>query len=487
MASASEAAGARALKNTLYRVSSEGLGRVASLVLFAVAGRELGESGLGAFVFATAFLALITAPMDFGLDRLMLRRIAEQKRAGDELFWNVFGFKLAMAVPLFGVGLLLLVPLGYSHDAQATAWVLVPGVLADSLGRTQLYYFQAHERVGPPALADFVKRVVGASLGIAALTTGLGVVALGLTYSVGSLVGLVLGFPMMVRTVGLPPIHLTPRGWKRLMRDSLPFGTQDIFLMLLYRLDAIMLSLLASQAAVGRYGAAYRLFESSMLITYALVGAFSAMYTYLGPGSDPPLRAVFQRSIKLSLILLAPVAVAFVALGPQICSLVYGPSFDNAGVTLAILGPGVVMLSVVTLATSLLVARENPMRVARMTAAMVGINIVLNILLIPPFEDAGAAAAMLATEAVFVVIIMRVAASAAGGFGWLSSAAGALAGAAVMLAVLLLLDEHLWLGLSAGTTAYFLGFVLVERVVSPEDLRYAGRLLARLRRSGPTP
>ena len=55
---------------------------------------------------------------------------------------------------------------------------------------------------------------------------------------------------------------------------SLPFGLQDLFSVMLFRLDTVILSLMATQAAVGRYGAAYRLFEATLFITYALMGAF---------------------------------------------------------------------------------------------------------------------------------------------------------------------------------------------------------------------
>jgi O-antigen/teichoic acid export membrane protein len=301
---------------------------------------------------------------------------------------------------------------------------------------------------------------------------GLGVVSVSAAYSIGSTVGVVIGFVVMARTIGVPALSLQPRRWPAIARSSLPFATQEVFVTILWRIDAVILSLVASQAAVGRYGAAYRLFESSMLITYALMGAFSAMYAYLGPGTDPPLQAVFQRSIKLSLVLLAPLSVIFVTLGGPICRLVYGPALTQAGVPLSILGPGVVMISVVTLATSLMISRENPMRIVRLTASMAGVNIVLNVILIPLYGDAGAAAAMLVTEVIEVVLIMRMASREVGGFHWVSTAAGALAGTAGMLVVTLLFHADLWVALGVGLAVYALLTAIVERLVSPGDVSF---------------
>src|SRR5262249_40359089 len=53
------AAGERAILNTAYRSGGEIVGRLASLLLFAYAGRQLGQHGLGAFVFAIAFTGLV--------------------------------------------------------------------------------------------------------------------------------------------------------------------------------------------------------------------------------------------------------------------------------------------------------------------------------------------------------------------------------------------------------------------------------------------
>lgn len=473
------AAGKQALRNTVYRSAGEGFGRLASLLLFADAGRTLGERGLGAFVFAGAFLGFLTVPVDLGLDRYLLRLAARDRPAGARHFSNIIALKLAIAVPLWGLGLLALHLLGYNLQVQHTVWALVPGVFSDSVARTQLAVFQAHERGGPPALADGLQRTVSAALGIVALALGLGVVSVAAAYSVGSIFGVVLGFAQMARTVGSPSLGVRLRAWRGLAASSLPFGVQDVFTVILARVDTLMLSLIASQAAVGRYGAAYRLFESSLMITYALVGAFSAMYTYLDSNSDPPLRAVFQRSIKWSLLSLTPLAVAFAVLGRPICQLVYGPGFASAGVPLAILGPGVVLISIVTLSTSLMVSREDPRRMVSLTALMAATNVVLNLLLIPRYGDGGAAAAMVATLALYVVVIMRMASRAAGGFQWLPTATGAGAAGAGMAVVALLLHASLWAALGAGLATYCVLLVSVEWLVSPLEVQVAAGVLRR--------
>jgi O-antigen/teichoic acid export membrane protein len=471
--------GERAVANTLYRSAGEIVGRLASLALFAEVARHLGEDGLGAFVFAVAYLGFVMVAVDLGLDRYMLRVIAREHGAADRVFFNVIGLKLVLAAPLFALSLLGLHLVGYDAHAQATALALAPGVFADSVARTQASFFAARERGGPPSLADAIQRVCSAALGIAALAAGYGVVAVGAAYSAGSLIGVAVGFVLMHRTLGIPARAISRRKWRALAAGSIPFAAQDTFAVLLARMDTLLLALLATQAAVGRYGAAYRLFESTFFITYALTGAFSAMYTYLGADSDPPLRFVFQRSIKLSLVLLTPLAVGFAVLADPICRLIYGATFVSAAEPLRILAPCVVLMGVVILTTSLMVSRENPRRMVPVAAAMAAVNVAANLVLIPLYGDAGAAAAMLATTALYTAWILRMAARAIGGIAWHSTLAGVLAAAAGMAAAGLLLNGDLLAALVLGTTVYLVVLLVVERLVNPLDLAFVMGIVRR--------
>ena len=72
-------------------------------------------------------------------------------------------------------------------------------------------------------------------------------------------------------------------------------------------------------------------------------------------------------------------------------TLAYGADFADAAEPLRILAPVVVMLGLVTLCSSLIISRRSPRTMVPITAAMVAVNVVLNLVLIPSLEDDGAA------------------------------------------------------------------------------------------------
>jgi O-antigen/teichoic acid export membrane protein len=258
-----------------------------------------------------------------------------------------------------------------------------------------------------------------------------------------------------------------------------------VLTVLLFRIDAVLLSFLASTAAVGRYGSSYRVFESTFFLTYALTAAFSPMYTYLERDSTPTIQGVYRRSMKLALMLLVPFAVAFGTLAAWVSRTLFGDDLAAAAPSLRILAPAVVLIGLVTLTTSLIVSRRDPATMVRLSAAMTLLNVVLNVALIPGLDERGAAIAMLATEAVFLVLAVRMALRAIDApVDWLAISAAPLLAGAAMAATTLALRSVPGAALAAGAAVYAVAFLAIERAVSPDDLSFVTGVVRR-RLSGP--
>lgn len=477
--SPAERAGARAARNTAARGGAEIVGKLAALVLFAALAREVGEAGLGAFVFAFAFLQIAIVPVDLGYDRYLVKRVATERAAAPGLLWNVIALKLAWALPVGAAAFAVLLAMDAGSQSREVVYALAGGILLDSIARTVFSVFSAVERSELLAVSLVVQRVLAAALGLAALAAGHGVVTVAAAYTAGAGAGLALSLVLLRRVLG-PLRPQVDRGrWRELTRTSRPFAVQDVFSVMLFKVDAVILSILATTAAVGRYGAAYRLFESTMFVSISMSGAFSPMYTYLGTQTQPSIRAVFQRSVKLAAAILVPVTVAFAALAGPLVRAVFGPDFEDAADLLRILAPSVVLLGVITLAASLFVSRHDPRAMVRVTAAMALLNVALNLALIPWLEETGAAIAMTVTEVLYCVVAVRMAVRAAGGVDWVPMLASPLAAGALSAIPMLLLDDHLAVALAAGAAMYAVAFIALERAIAPGDLSFARSLLRR--------
>jgi O-antigen/teichoic acid export membrane protein len=475
----SEATGQRAIANTLLRAGGDIIGKLASLVLFAVMARELTPTELGVYVFAFALLQIAMVPVEFGFDRYLLRRVAKERSSVHDLFFDIISLKLALTVPIVAVVAAILLIADYDSQTREVVSLLAIGFVFDAVANTIYSVFLAYERNGLIASVVIFERLAAAAAGLTVLALGYGVVAVAATYSVAAGIGMASAAVLLARKIGLPRRSVSTRGWLRLTGVSLPFGLQDVFSVILFKLDAVILSLMATSAAVGIYGGAYRLLESSLFITYALTGAFAPMFTYLGSGTEPTVGSALERSLKLALAGLVPIAVVFGVLAEPVCRLLFGAGLEDAADPLRFLAPVVVLIGIVTLSSSLIVSRRNPMVMVWSTAGIVVINVILNLVLIPAWDETGAAVAMLASELAFLAVVGPLAARTVGGVRWLPTVAGPLIAGAVMIPLLFLLDGVPLVAVAVGSVAYLLVLLLVERLVAPRDVELAARMARR--------
>jgi O-antigen/teichoic acid export membrane protein len=478
-ATASRRAGERAARNTVVQAVGEILGSLASAALFAAMTRTLGQSEVGVYVAATAYVAITMVPVDLGLDRYVLREVARRPEAVRRLFWNSLALKLVLALPVFGIAYGVIHALPFTPQTRTTAYLLSAGLLFHSMTLMVRSVFLAFERSRPVAVVIFVQRLLAATLGFGVLLAGGGVQEIVVTYGVSTLTAFVLATVLLFRTIGTIPLAVGREVQADLFMRGLPFVSQDALTVLLFRLDAVLLAALGTEAAVGRYGAAYLLIDSMWFVTVSLLGAFAAMYAYLGPDTQPTVRTVYQSSLKSSLVLLVPVAVTFGVLATPLCRLFFGEAFAAAGEPLRLLAPVLVLLSLAGLSSSLVISRRSPLVMVLITAIAVALNVALNVALIPRWADVGAAAAMLATAAVFAALGAGVGSATVGRPSLRVAAVGPMLAGTAMAAVMVPLSQWLAVALIAGGTVYVVTLGVVERALNRSDFDFARDLAAR--------
>jgi O-antigen/teichoic acid export membrane protein len=408
-----------------------------------------------------------------------VREVArDRSRAGSQTA-GVLACKLAMAVPALALAAGIVALAGYPPQTRTVVYVLLLGLLLESLGRTAQHVFTAFERADRASAGIVIQRALTAAVGIGALASGLGVVAVAWAYALGALAGVLVSFALLPRLVPLSSFQLRRAEARELLRTA-SFAVQDFATLLLFRLDALILSIMAATAVVGRYGAAYRIFESTWFITVAISSAFLAMFTYLDASTEPTLRTAFQRSLKLSVATLGPCATGAALAAPAIVGAIFDDALLSAAPSLEILAPAIVLLGVATMSTSLLMSQRRPRPVLAASAGAVLINVVLNVALIPHLDARGSAVAMLVTEAFLAVVATVIVARFLGGLAWWSVAAGPLAACAAMGVVVLALGRTLG-ALVAGVAAYGLALAAIEWMRDPGGVRrVAGSLRRRL-------
>jgi O-antigen/teichoic acid export membrane protein len=455
------------LANTAWRALADVGSKIASVALYVVMARRLGDSGFGVITFALGYVTIFTALARFGQDAVLVREVARDRSALRGYFANTLALKLALAVPVAALALGGLALSGADSTTLAVAAILTAAVLAESMTNTPISVFQAFERLKLVPVVLISQRFFTAAIGITVLLAGGDVVAVALVYLAGALLGLALGLALQFRKVVRPELDVDRSRWGGLLRAAIPLGLAGVLAVIMFRVDAVILAAFEPTAVVGDYGAAYRLFEATLFLGWAVGAAAYPVFSRLENAGE--LRTTLERSLALSLALAAPFAAGAAVAGGSAMEVVFGEDYSEGATALRLLAPAILLFPVGYVTGLHLAARHRQRWLAWTFAVLAPANIALNIALIPRFSLDAAAFVTSLSEIALTAVLLILCARLLGGLAWarfgLAPLVAGLAAAAAMWPV----RDELALAAVAGGAAYLVTLLAVERIAFPED------------------
>jgi O-antigen/teichoic acid export membrane protein len=465
-------AGRRILVNTAFRAAGDLVSKLASIALYVVMARRLGDAPFGVFTFAFSLVTLVTALGDLGQTDVLVREVARDRDRVHGYFGDTVALKLLLSVPALAIAIGGVFAVGAPTETRLVVTLIGTAVVAELLMDTSFGVFQAFERQSLTAVVLIAQRTLTSAAGIVALLLGADVVTVSAVYLAGAILALVLSLSLVERRVVRVGFHPTPARWGRLMRAAVPIGLTTVFWTVLSRVDTSMLAAYRSDAVVGNYGAAYRLLESTLFLSWSVGSAVFPVLSRLGRATSPPAGLVYERSVKLLLSLTVPLAVGAAVLADGVIEMLYGPGFSSAADALRLLAPAIALYPVSYVAGILLISQDRQVATTITYGVIAAENVLLNLALIPRFSLYGAAAGTSISELLIVAALVWAAAGPAGPVRWGRATAGPLvAGAAAAVTMFALRGVGVVPAALAGSTIYALALLGFERLSYPGDLR----------------
>ncbi len=272
-------------QNTLWMVIGNGVRIAFQAGYFILIARSLGAGGYGAFIGASALVAILTPFSGLGSGNLLVKNVA---RSVDS-FGRSWGNALFLIL-LTGTCLLILI-LSVSRFVLPDS---IPLGLVITIGVAELFFarfldicgqaYQGIQRLDRTALLQTVPvvsrciAVVGFSLVVRTPTPQ----SWGCWYLASTVVAAVVGLAFVHRELGSPRFDLA--GIKSEMGEgfyfSISLSAQGIY----NDIDKTMLARLSSLSATGIYGAAYRIIDVSFTPVRSLL--FAAYARFFQHGQD---------------------------------------------------------------------------------------------------------------------------------------------------------------------------------------------------------
>jgi O-antigen/teichoic acid export membrane protein len=386
-----------AVANAIAKAASVPIEKACRLLLVLVAAPALGEAAFGSYQFAFATTTMLAVCTDLGMSVWTTRALARDRAAAPSIVSTALWLRLIACGPyLLVVAVAALVSGGGAGRTLAllgVAALITAGL--DYLGAV----FRGFERLADEARLNVARALF-------ALITGL--VALWLRRSPASLAG---GLLVGVTAAGVYGVTLLRhqyglgfRAPERLafsarsaFAEAFPLWLATLLSLLYFKGDIIILKVFSTDAEIGAYSAAYKVFEGLMVVPAVVL---AATFTPLARAkADPDRQRRWEAGLVGVLLALGLLVGGVVYLeAPRIIAIVGRGGFGRAIPSLRVLAAAIPILFLNFGLTHFLIARDLERRNLVFAAIMLVVNVTANLILIPRVGSPGAAWATLITE-----------------------------------------------------------------------------------------
>lgn len=394
------------LKNTAWLTISRILNSLIGYILIVAIARNLGDIGLGQYSFIFAFAGLTFIGSDFGLNYLLVKEVSRNTKKSQYYFEIVFSIKIILA--LFSLLLTFIISLFLNKDPLLIKSLWIVSLIQFSNVFSGLFtnFFSSFNMMHLDAISSFIERLVALILGLYVLYNNASLILLVFAFLISNFVRL---FYLAIKMKSKIKFKFTfdYMVWIKFLKEGIPYFLAGVFIFIYFRIDTIMISFMKGDEVTGWYNSAYRLIDILNIIPSILIVSITPIMSKLFKTDKKLLGILFMRLFRYLLMLAIPIAIGTIILAERFINFIYGASFIGGTISLQILIWAEVFIFVNYLMGILLNSIDKQKYFTIITGTCAMFNILLNLILIPPFSYIGAGVATVITEALNFILLKR--------------------------------------------------------------------------------
>jgi O-antigen/teichoic acid export membrane protein len=371
---------------------------VIGLVSIALITRALGPDGYGAYRTILTFTSFVSIGSDLGLQLVVLRELGRPGRDHGRLMGAALLLRLLISSLVLGTGALLSLLMPYEHEIVRGIMVAAPYYVTFQAAMVLQTVFQRHLRQGLQAISETVGGLVMLGLVWLALQADAGVVPMVAAMLGGGIVQLIVAWPLARR---LQPFRLAVdlEIWREMVKIGLPIAGSRVILSTILRGDILLLSLLATDMAVGLYGVPSKMFEILVTLAVLFNGMLMPMLvTSLAQKDLSSAEVTAGHALTAMLVFGGGVIAVFAAFPAEVLTVVAGAEFAPAAPALTLVGLAIASNAVAQVYRHILTAMDLQRQAFLMDCIGLAVALIAYFTLIPIYSYLGAAIGTALTE-----------------------------------------------------------------------------------------
>jgi O-antigen/teichoic acid export membrane protein len=441
--------------------------------------RYLGPVEYGRLFLAGAVTEIFRILVGYGGHYLVTKEVSRDPLHTSRVLVDAAAFRTVLGFFSIFAILALTFIVDYPDDVRIIIMISALSLLWQGASIALYASFQGREMMQYTSYAAVAERIFTSIACVAALLLGANVIVVAIIMVVGGL----LSFLVLAGNARKIIDRIPPVNWadvRRQVKTGVPYFLYAVFSTIYYRIDSLMLSKMTPEEVVGWYGGAYRLFDVLNFLPYILSMAVYPALSRLWSDAQDTHRRTMQKSMEVVLIAGMAIAVSAIFLAKDLVAMLYGTEgYAQSVVVLQALSAGLLFLYVDMVVGTTLLASDRQKQLSKISLSAIAVNILLNLVLIPRFQEAwgnggiGAAIATAITELYVMVFALSVMPKGIfAGFRFQVIPKSACAGVAMAAVYWALSSMHVhWAIQAVAAIAAYIGVVLLIKGLEPTDVQ----------------
>jgi O-antigen/teichoic acid export membrane protein len=325
------------LKNTFWLTFGNILGRLIKALLIIYAARVLGVAGYGTFSYVLTLAAFLSVFADLGISGIIIREGAKDHSKLPVFLSTAFYIKIVLVV--VSAATVVFVAPFFTRIPEAVALLPLAALLiaVDSFRDFFISVSRSQERMEAEAGISVFTYVAITICGLIALFISPTAKNLILGYVAGSAIGTVFSI-FLLRKYFTGIWHSYDKSLiKKIFVEGWLFALMGLLGGIMINTDTIMLGWLTNAKEVGYYSAAQRPILLLYIVPSILSSALFPALSRLAGKDKNKFQSVFEKSIKISLMVALPIVVGGIVLSSGIIQLLFGGNYLPSVTTFSIL------------------------------------------------------------------------------------------------------------------------------------------------------
>lgn len=398
--------------NTAVQIATKAITVIFGLLVTVLLTNYLGREGFGDYMYVIALVVIFGALADWGTATIGVREAAKEKKEQERILVNIFLVRLALSIiaSLIMAIAAIFIPLQTINPFLVRQAIMLGSLILILQGfkASLRVVFQTKLQLQKQAVIDLTVSILILSISFFFVQSHLGLVPLVGAIVLSNLIGIVVGFSLVKRTVKFD-WRPEKKFIKRLLAESFPMGAILLIFTIDNKIDTVMLGSIKGSGAVGIYAVAYRIYDVLILgAAYFMIALLPVLSRYADLTKwGNKLRQIYQKSFDFLLLmaLIALVGVWFLApLAVKMITQKRLAEFSDSIFVLRLLGFALFLAYFNHLTGYTIVALGKQRRYFFIALGALIFNVLANALVIPRFSYYGAAVVTILTEGLVLMI-----------------------------------------------------------------------------------